>query len=166
MQLVPVSVPFVYLALVSVPLAMTDARAGRLPNAYVVPGLLLLAWALLAVGVHDPPSALGAAAAALAVGAVAAALWALGVLGMGDAKLLLLLAGLLSLVQGADGGAPVRVAFCVASLVLVNLVGATVGGGGGGGNRVDGEKGRIPVGPALLGGFWLGLLPSLALLAA
>lgn len=163
MQLVPVSVPFVYLALVSVPLAMTDARVGRLPNAYVVPGLVLLAWALLSVGVHDPPSALGAAAAAFAVGAVAVALWALGVLGMGDVKLLLLLTGLLGFLQEADGGATVRVAFCVASLVLMNLVSATLGGGV---DRVDGEKGRIPVGPALLGGFWLGLLPSLALLAA
>jgi leader peptidase (prepilin peptidase)/N-methyltransferase len=175
MQLVPVSVPFLYLGLVSVPLAMTDARAGRLPNAYLRPGLLLLAWALVAVGLHDPPVALGAAAVALVVGASAVVLWALGVLGMGDVKLVLLLAGLLALVQGADGGATVRVAFCVASLVLANLVSATLGGGGGGGGgaggggagRVaDGEKGRIPVGPALLGGFWLGLLPSLALFAA
>ncbi|NQX34259.1 prepilin peptidase [Herbiconiux sp. VKM Ac-2851] len=185
MQLLPVSVPFLYLGLVSVPLAVADARAGRLPNAHLVPGLVLLAWALVAVGLHDPPVALGAAAVALAVGATAVVLWALGVLGMGDVKLVLLLAGLLALVQGADGGATVRVAFCVAALVLANLVSATTGGGGGGGGgcsgvgvgagaggggrgagRADGEKGRIPVGPALLGGFWLGLLPSLALFAA
>jgi leader peptidase (prepilin peptidase)/N-methyltransferase len=179
MQLMPVSVPFLYLGLVSVPLAMTDARAGRLPNAHLVPGLVLLAWALVAVGLHHPPVALGAAAVALFVGASAVVLWALGVLGMGDVKLVLLLAGLLALVQGADGGATVRVAFCVAALVLANLVSATMGGGGsgrgagagaGGGGRgagrVDGEKGRIPVGPALLGGFWLGLLPSLELFAA
>ena len=168
MQLVAVSVPFLHLPLVSVPLAVTDARTGRLQNAYLVPGLVLLAWALVAVGLQDPPLALGAAAAALAVGATAAVLWALGVLGMGDVKLVLLLAGLLAFVQAADRGAPVRVALCVAALVLASLVSATMGGAGGGGRgagRVDGEKGRIPVGPALLGGFWLGLVPSLALVA-
>ncbi|MBF4574030.1 prepilin peptidase [Herbiconiux sp. VKM Ac-1786] len=185
MQFVVVSVPFLHLALVSVPLAVTDARTGRLPNAHLVPGLVLLAWALAAVGLHDPPSAFGAAAAALAVGAVAVGLWAVGVLGMGDVKLVLLLAGLLALVQDVDGGAAVRVAFCVCALVLASLLSATMGGGGAGGGgaggggaggggcgrgggdgRLDGEKGRIPVGPALLGGFWLGLLPSLALFAA
>ncbi|MCS5715289.1 prepilin peptidase [Herbiconiux sp. CPCC 205716] len=156
-------VPLGHLAAVSVPLAVTDARTGRLPNGYLLPGLALLAWALVAVGLHDPPLAFEAAAAALAAGAVAAALWALGVLGMGDVKLLVLLGGVLALLEPLDGGAVVQVAFCAGALVLAGLVVALGGGRDGrdGKEGLDGREGRTPLGPALLGAFWLGLMPSL-----
>jgi leader peptidase (prepilin peptidase)/N-methyltransferase len=57
-----VLVPILYLAAVTVPLAVTDIRSHRLPNALVVPGLVLLAWALVGAALRAPAAALGGVA--------------------------------------------------------------------------------------------------------
>ncbi len=42
----PVMLPLLHLAAVTVPLALADLRQLRLPNALVVPGLVLTGWAM------------------------------------------------------------------------------------------------------------------------
>lgn len=85
----------IYLALVSVPLAITDARLRRLPNRLVLPGgVVALAGQVVACTAFGGSwwrllLAMGLAAAVFGIG-----LWfvSTGALGMGDAKLLAVLA--------------------------------------------------------------------------
>ena len=174
-----------YLAVVSVPLALTDARQLRLPNVYVVPGLALLACSMLAVTFRAPPGPFAAGAAALSASDGASALmasagaaavggagWAAGMLGMGDVKLAILLAGAASL---ADARTPVL--WCAATGVLSAAGVAAVLTGAGrptegqaakgraaGGRAAEGRSVtavRIPFGPPMLAAFWFAILTCL-----
>ncbi|WP_066040433.1 prepilin peptidase [Herbiconiux solani] len=149
-----------YLAAVSVPLALTDARRLRLPNAYVVPGLGLLACSVLAVTLRAPPgSAAGAAALAASAGAAAVAggAWAAGMLGMGDVKLAVLLAGASSL---TDARAPIL--WCGTTGVLAAAgVAAVLSGAGRSTEERATAAVRIPLGPPMLAAFWFAILTCL-----
>jgi len=143
-----------YLALVSVPLALVDLRRRRLPNALVLPAYpataASLVWAGVAAGAA-PWAAIGALAAA-AAGMLA--LWALGAMGMGDVKL----AGLLGIALGWIGwGALVAGAF--AGFVVGAVAGVATAVVRGGGRRT-----AIPYAPSMLVGATIGAVwgPSIA----
>jgi leader peptidase (prepilin peptidase)/N-methyltransferase len=167
----PTAVSLGYLAAVSVPLAVTDARTGRLPNSLTVPGLLLTAWALLAaflaglpldatvgllgltpwgesraaVVAADAPAGLGAAAAVVAVLGTG---WAAGLVGMGDVKLgawLGAMAGMLGM--SSHPAALAQGAAAGAVVVTALLVAALIGGG-------PTAASRLPLGPPALAAFW------------
>jgi leader peptidase (prepilin peptidase)/N-methyltransferase len=147
-----VLVPLVYLAAVSVPLAVTDARTLRLPNALVVPGLVLLAWALVGVGVHDPPAVvpplLGSSAAAIVLGLG----FASGAVGMGDVKLALLLAGVAALTDARILPSAAIAAAALLAVPALCSVATSIRAGG------TTTATRIPFGPPLLAGFWFGVV--------
>jgi leader peptidase (prepilin peptidase)/N-methyltransferase len=146
-----VLVPLVYLGAVSVPLAVTDARSHRLPNALVVPGLVLLAWALVGVGMRDPPAVLVPLAAVGASLVVFGTGWAFGGVGMGDVKLGLLLAG----VAGVTDARILLPAVVTTAMLAAAAVGACVGAG-----EVALVRIRIPLGPPMLAGFWIAVVGS------
>lgn len=145
-------VAFLYLAAISIALALIDLDVHRLPDAIVLPGygvgaVLLGAAALLA---GDVGALVGAAAGGALLFAVYAvlALARPGGMGFGDVKL----AGLLGIFLGSLGWAPLIVggfaAFLLGGLFALALVasGRVARGGG------------IPFGPWMLGGAWLGIL--------
>ena len=135
--------PLVYLAAVSVPLAVTDARTSRLPNTLVVPGLAVLAWAV--VGVGDLGRALPILVACSGAAVVFGGGWRCRAVGMGDVKLAVLLAGVAALTD-----ARVLTNSAVAAALL------TVGAAAGARRRGRASACRIPLGPPLLAGFWWG----------
>ncbi|MFB2597701.1 prepilin peptidase [Herbiconiux sp. P17] len=143
-----VLVPLAYLAAVSVPLAVTDSREHRLPNALVVPGLVVLAWALVGAALRGHPDVLAGLAGAAAGAGVLGAGWALGAVGMGDVKLGVWLGGLAGM-MGMLGRPEVVASGLVAggALAGVQLAATFVGG-------APLIAARIPLGPALLTGFW------------
>jgi leader peptidase (prepilin peptidase)/N-methyltransferase len=149
-----VLVPLVYLAAVTVPLAVTDARERRLPNALVVPGLVLLAWALVGAALRGDPDVLAGLAGAAAGAGVLGAGWAIGAVGMGDVKLGAWLGGSAGM-TGMLGRPEVAAHGLVAGGALAGmqlaatLVGAPV------------IAARIPLGPALLTGFWTATVRAL-----
>ncbi|WP_382304902.1 prepilin peptidase [Herbiconiux sp. UC225_62] len=147
-----VLVPMLYLAVVTVPLAVTDARSHRLPNALVVPGLVVSAWAVVGVGMRDPPAVAAPLAAAGAAALVFGAGRALGGVGMGDVKLGLLLAGVAGMTDarilpGAAGATAVLAGVSAATCVMAE--------------KLPLASARIPLGPPLLGGFWCGVLTTI-----
>lgn len=130
--------PLAYLAAVSVTLAVVDAREHRLPNALVLPGLALLAWAIIGAGVQQPGRALAVLAACAGAAAVFGVGWLAGAVGMGDVKLAVLLAGTAALVAAVD---LLLAAVALAVLMAPALISARSGT-------------RIPLGPPLLAAFW------------
>jgi leader peptidase (prepilin peptidase)/N-methyltransferase len=133
-------VPLAYLAAVSVTLAVVDAREHRLPNALVVPGLVLLVWAVIGAGVQEPGRAVSVLAACAGAAAVFGVGWLAGAVGMGDVKVAVLLAGTAALVGAVD--------LPLAAAALAALMApALVANGNGNGTR-------IPLGPPLLAAFW------------
>ena len=150
-------VAYLYLAAISVALAAIDLDVSRLPNrivmpAYLVGGALLGAAAFLS----GDPGRLGLAAigAAAMFGIyLALALASPGGMGLGDVKL----AGLLGLVTGWLGVAPLVVGFFLPfllggafSLALLAAGKAT-------------RKSGIPFGPWMLAGAWGGILAGNAI---
>ena len=148
----PAVIGALYVAAVTVSLAVVDARERRLPNAVVLPGYAFAAvgllWGWLARG--DPPwIALGCGLGVLAlVGVLSAG----GGLGMGDVKL----AGLLAIALAAvvvGRGPPGEAAGAVLVWVVAACAVAAVAGvaevwmGAGAGAE-------IALGPILLGSFW------------
>lgn len=146
-----VLVAFLYLAAVSVALAMIDLDTHTLPNrivlpAYPVAGVLLTGGALLAGTPERLLTALAGGAALFGLYLLLALIYP-GGMGLGDVKL----AGLLGLYLGWLGWAPLAVgafsAFLlggVFSLVLVIT-------------RRANRKSGIPFGPWMLAGAWLGI---------
>jgi leader peptidase (prepilin peptidase) / N-methyltransferase len=142
---------YLYLAAISVVLALIDLDTHRLPNAIVLPsylvGIVLLgASALLA---HEPgallTAAIGAAAAFAMYFLLAFAMP--GGMGLGDVKL----AGVLGLFLGFLGWGPLVVgvfaAFLLGGLFALALVVL----------RRAGRRSGIPFGPWMLAGAWLGI---------
>jgi Flp pilus assembly protein protease CpaA len=167
----PATALLIYLAAVSVPLALADLRARVLPNRLTIPGLVLLLATVTAVPGWSAASSLAAAGVAATVfGAV----WAAGAVGMGDVKLATLLAGTAALTDAR--------ALPTAALAFA-LLGGTQAAlalahrhlrhhhhpGNGIGHRQPGRspplhgtlaphQPGIPLGPPLLAAFWVGVL--------
>lgn len=148
---------FLYLAAITVALALIDIDVHRLPNAIVLPsypvaGVLLVAAALLQ---GDPGAALRAVLGGLALYAfyfLLAFIYPAG-MGFGDVKL----AGVLGLYLGYLGWAEV---------VVGGFLGFVVGGLGGVVLivlRRAGRKSKIPFGPYMLVGAWVAVLAGGAL---
>ncbi|MFK3670077.1 prepilin peptidase [Leifsonia aquatica] len=159
----PATVGAVYLAVVTVPLVVTDVRERRLPNALVLPGYVFaavgLVWEALARGSpsHDT---LASVTVVLAGGAGVLGLFLLlvwsGGLGMGDAKL----AGLLAIALGAAVPVLLWVAavFLAAALhgVIEGVVRrGSVGSAGQGTWSLGRDRPEVAFGPAMLGAFWM-----------
>jgi leader peptidase (prepilin peptidase) / N-methyltransferase len=139
-------------AVLSIMLAVVDAQTHRLPNRYVLPGILtgavLLSAAALLAG--DPArllSTLGGGAACFAVFFVLRML-ARGALGGGDVKL----AGLIGVHLGFVGWEAVLagpiVGIVLAGLSALILLAA----------RRAGPRSRIALGPFLLAGAWFAII--------
>ncbi|GAA3590703.1 hypothetical protein GCM10022198_13280 [Klugiella xanthotipulae] len=153
---------YAYLAVVTLPLTMSDLRERRLPNLLVLPGYPVAAasW-LLALVLGGPfpfSSAVAGAVALLGLGVLAA----LGSLGMGDAKLAGLIACALGLHSWGAAVAGLAVGCVLGGIWALGsrLAAAGCGQMPGGGDRVQpGGRGAdgagIPLGPALLAGLWL-----------
>lgn len=144
-------VAFLYLAAVSVALALIDIDAHRLPNAIVLPSYLVGATLLTAASLLSADlSALVSAAigmAALAVFYLVAALVYPGGMGYGDVKV----AGVLGLFLGYLGWGPLVVgafaAFLLGGFFALALLALRRAGRGSG----------IPFGPWMLAGAWVGI---------
>ncbi|MFB2581589.1 prepilin peptidase [Herbiconiux sp. P15] len=132
-----------YLVVVSVPLAVADARRLRLPNAFVVPGLVLLLCALLGNGLGEAVPVL--AAPVLAAGVLGCG-WSMGAVGMGDVKLAVLLAGAASVTD--ERTLPIA-AVATAMTTCAAALGA---------RRTAAT--RLPLGPPMLAGFWFGVVAA------
>lgn len=148
---------YLYLAAVSVALALIDVDTHRLPNAIVLPsyavgGVLLSA----SVAVGGDPGRLGSALLGLGIaGAGYAVLWFVypAGMGLGDVKL----AGALGLFLGFLGWGPLIVGlftpFLLGGFFAIGLVLF----------RRAGRKTGIPFGPWMLAGAWIGILGGNAL---
>lgn len=144
-------IAFLYLAAVSIALALTDIDAHRLPNAIVLPGYVVGAVLLGAAGIigGDFGALVGAAIGMVALwaGYLVMALAYPGGMGFGDVKL----AGVLGLFLGYLGWGTLVVgafaAFLLGGIFALGLVAA------GRANRKSG----IPFGPWMLAGAWVGI---------
>ncbi|MFF1574066.1 prepilin peptidase [Leifsonia sp. NPDC058292] len=140
-----------YVAMVTVPLSLSDIRERRLPNILVLPGFVVAgvggigAWA---AGGAAPWKAFAVCVVVLcALGVMAVG----GGLGLGDVKL----AGMLALALGVSdrGGAS------VGSVVLAGMVAFGTAGIAALAEWRRGSDG-VPLGPFLLGGFWVAVVSS------
>jgi leader peptidase (prepilin peptidase)/N-methyltransferase len=146
------TVAMLYLASISIALALIDLDTRRLPNAivlpgYIVGGVLLAASALLG---NRPENLIGAGVGLVGLFA-AYLLMAVGYpggMGFGDVKL----AGILGMYLGWLGWGPLAVGafapFVVGGLFALGLIVS----------RRAGRKTRIPFGPWMLIGAWIGIL--------
>jgi leader peptidase (prepilin peptidase)/N-methyltransferase len=144
-------IAFLYLAGVSIALALIDLDTHTLPNAIVLPSYLVGAGLLGAAGLlsADYPALLTAAFGGVALFGLyfLMALIYPGGMGLGDVKL----AGLLGLYLGYLGWGPLVVgafaAFLLGGLYALVLIAL----------RKAGRKSGIPFGPWMLAGAWVGL---------
>ncbi|TAJ49924.1 MAG: prepilin peptidase [Herbiconiux sp.] len=144
----PWVVPVGYLALVTVPLAVTDVRTRRLPNALVVPGLMLLGWALVWAALAEPGRALGGLVGAGVAGVLLSTGWMLGAVGMGDVKLGAWLGGTAGMMDVFEHPGPVARGLVAGAVVLAALIVAELVA------RTPPARARVPFGPPLLAAFW------------
>lgn len=144
-------VALLYLAAISVSLALIDLDTHRLPNAIVLPGYIVGA-ALLGTGAAltgHPGSLLTAAIGMVAMFGLYLLMTIAypGGMGLGDVKL----AGVLGLYLGWLGWAPLAVG-AFAAFVLGGLYGLALVV-----MRRANRRGGIPFGPWMLAGAWLGV---------
>jgi leader peptidase (prepilin peptidase)/N-methyltransferase len=151
-------VAFLYLAAISVVLAVIDLDLWRLPDRIVLPAYAVGAALLGSAGIlRQDPAALGLAVA----GAGAAFLFfgllhLVGGMGLGDVKL----AGVLGLFLGYLGVAQLTVGIAAGFLVGAVVGVAMIAG------RRSSRKSRIPFGPWMLAGAWIGVLAGQPLASA
>lgn len=153
-------VAFLYLAAISVVLALIDLDTHRLPNSIVLPayvvGLVTFgASAVLDGDVTPFLTALAGAAAAFALYLVIV-LIAPGGMGLGDVKL----AGVVGLFLGSLGWGPLVVGV-FAAFILGGLFGVALML-----FRRAGRRSGIPFGPWMLAGLWVGALAGETITAA
>ena len=140
----PVLVPLAYLAVVTGELWRIDREERRLPNALVVPGIVVALVGVVSssVATGRPGSVAFIAGAAYAGVLLVPALF--GAAGMGDVKL----GALLGLALGPLGPFPAlvgpAVAFLVGGVAALAMMAAA-------GRRSDED---VPFGPFMLGAFW------------
>ncbi|MBC7597166.1 MAG: prepilin peptidase [Kineosporiaceae bacterium] len=142
---------FLYLAAVSIALALIDLDTHRIPNVIVLPayivGLLMLGLAAILGGDYASLLLAGTGCLAMGLAYLVMAVAYPGGMGFGDVKL----AGVLGLFLGWLGWAPLAVGASLAFLlggifgVVVMLI------------RRGGRKTAIPFGPWMLAGAWLGI---------
>ena len=142
---------FLYLAAISIALALIDLDTHRIPNVIVLPayvvGLLLLGFAAILGGDYASLLLAGIGCVAMGLAYLVMAVAYPGGMGFGDVKL----AGVLGLFLGWLGWAPLAVGASLAFLlggvfgVVVMLI------------RRGGRKTAIPFGPWMLAGAWLGI---------
>ena len=150
---------FLYLCAISIALALIDLDVHRLPNAIVLPayavGAALLVPAALLAGEPARLVSAGVGAVAMVAFYLLLAVARPGGMGMGDVKL----AGVLGLFTGFLGwGALVVGAFGAFLLGGVFSLALLVA-------RRAGRASRIPFGPWMLAGAWLGVLAGEAIAA-
>lgn len=151
----PAAVGAAYVAAVAVPLAVTDAREHRLPNALVLPGYAFAAvgvvWAWLARG--SSPGAVVACAVGTLV--VMAMLGAGGAIGMGDVKLAGLLSGALAAVAGERGPPEFSGVSAFAAVIAWAVISALTAGAAGVAEfwAGRGAGAELALGPILLAAF-------------
>ncbi|HWR85947.1 MAG TPA: prepilin peptidase, partial [Rhodoglobus sp.] len=150
---------FLYLAAITVALALIDLDVRRLPNAIVLPayavGAALLVPAALLMAEPGRLLSAGIGAVALAAFYLLLAVARPGGMGMGDVKL----AGVLGLFLGFQGwGALVVGAFGAFVLGGVFSLGLVLA-------RRAGRASRIPFGPWMLAGAWVGIAAGEAIAA-
>jgi leader peptidase (prepilin peptidase) / N-methyltransferase len=146
-----VLVAYGYFAVISIILTLIDLDVQRLPNAIVLPsygvgGVLLGAAALLSGDLVPAATAAAGAGILFAVYALAALAYPRG-MGLGDVKL----SGVVGLFLGWFGFGALAVGGFAAFLLggLFSLVLVLLGRGG--------RKSRIPFGPWMLAGAWVGI---------
>ena len=145
-------VAFLYLAAISVALALIDLDVQRLPNTIVLPayivGAVLLSAAALLSGAPERLATAAVGAGALFALYLVLALVRRGGMGFGDVKL----AGVLGLFLGFLGWGPLAVG-AFAAFVLGGLFGIALIL-----LRRAGRATAIPFGPWMLAGAWIGIL--------
>ncbi|HXD61012.1 MAG TPA: prepilin peptidase [Lacisediminihabitans sp.] len=143
---------YLYLAAISVALALIDLDVRRLPNAIVLPSYLVGAVLLAAASVlgADYEALLRAVigCGALGLAYLLMALVSPGGMGFGDVKL----AGVLGLFLGWLGWGPLAVG-AIAAFLLGGIFGIILIL-----TRRGGRKTAIPFGPWMLAGAWVGIL--------
>lgn len=140
---------YLYLSAISVALALIDIETQRLPNVLVLPAYLV-GGALLSASALIGGTALVLVPAAIGMSALFVLYWLLafvGGMGFGDVKL----AGVLGLYLGFLGFGTLAVgafaAFALGGLFGIAMILA----------RRGGRKTRIPFGPWMLAGAWVGI---------
>ena len=142
---------FLYLAAISVVLAIIDLDVRRLPNAIVLPAYAVAAVLFTAVAaLSDRWDSLLIAALGLVIAGVVFLLPAIirpGAMGMGDVKLAGVLGAFLGWLGWNEWATGFMVAFLAGGLFGLVLLALK-----------RGRKTSIPFGPWLLGGAWVGIL--------
>jgi leader peptidase (prepilin peptidase)/N-methyltransferase len=142
---------FLYLAAITVALALIDLDVHRLPNAIVLPSygvaLALLAAASILQGEYSGLIRAGIAMAGLAIAYFIMAIVYPGGMGFGDVKL----AGVLGIYLGWAGWGPLAVG-ALAAFVLGGIFGIVLIA-----SRRATRKSGVPFGPWMLVGAWLGI---------
>jgi len=140
-----------YLAVVTPELCRVDLAEHRLPNALVVPGILVAVVGVTFGGLADSRVPVTAVVSTLALAGFFALLAVAGGIGMGDVKLSAALA-----MAGGGVSALIVVGTAVLGFLLAGVAAITA-------IVARGTGGRIALGPYLLGGFWasVGVLPFL-----
>ena len=135
-----------YLALTAWPLAKTDIRHRRLPNIYVLPAFPITLLGQLAAGIASGTwwNMLWATIAMVVTFVLSLAVNRLGLLGMGDVKLMAAIALALGWYSAALPVLALLISFLIAGLVAVSLLAL-------GKIRLGGS---LPLGPYLLIGFF------------
>ncbi|MEF2978265.1 prepilin peptidase [Subtercola sp. YIM 133946] len=142
-------IPLLTIAAITIPLAAADLRERRLPNALLLVGYVSFALAAELTSLAAP-STTGASPVLVCCGVLAAAfgVWTMGGVGMGDVKLVGLLAGTLQLVPASNSPPPQLVAAIATLLLLVPAAFVAL---------LHGRQ-SLALGPFLLAGFWLAVL--------
>lgn len=145
-------IAFLYLAAISIALALIDLDTATLPNSIVLPayavGFVFLGGASLATGNVAALATAGIAAVALFVVYLTLALVFAGGMGFGDVKL----AGVLGLFLGWLGWDTLVVG-ALAAFILGGLFGVVLLV-----IRRASRKTRVPFGPWMLAGAWVGII--------
>ncbi len=145
-------VAFLYFAAISLALALIDLDVHKLPNAIVLPsyavGAVLLGGSALLAGNYSALATAGIGAAALALLYFLLFFFIPGGMGFGDVKL----AGVIGLFVGFLGWGPLVVgafsAFVLGGIFSIILLVS----------RRAKRKTKVPFGPWMLGGAWVGIL--------
>ncbi|GGF27245.1 prepilin peptidase [Subtercola lobariae] len=146
--------PLIVIAGITAPLVMSDVTRLRLPNRLILVGYVAFACAAELHTLTAPSngalskSAPSPALVCLATLVGAGGLWMLGAIGMGDVKLMGLLAGCLQLLPSAN--APPLPAVAAGATLLLIAPAALLAFSYG--------RHSLPLGPFLLAGFWLAVL--------
>ena len=141
--------PLIVIAAITPPLVISDLTRLRLPNRLIVLGYVAFAFAAELTSLTAQPNGESSPALVCLVTLVGAAvLWMLGVIGMGDVKLVGLLAGCLQLVPTANS--PPLLGIAAGATLMVIAPAALVA-------LIYGRR-SFPLGPLLLAGFWVAVL--------